>query len=194
MTRHTPLHTPPHTPLPRREAWAGVARCFARTWVMLARGQVHLPTEHVGQVITFADGTRARVYRETRADRPVADPCVLVVAFTLRVVRGRGHALFRLESILNTPLFVGFPGFGSKLWLAHDQHGTYRGIYEWDRPEAAERYARSLWRVLGLVCRPGSIDYRVLRGLRRDAVLADPGRLARYDGGQAAWWRVVRAA
>jgi hypothetical protein len=33
--------------------------------------------------------------------------------------------VFRAESILNTPLFAGFPGFVSKLWLAHDEnHST----------------------------------------------------------------------
>jgi hypothetical protein len=34
-----------------------------------------------------------------------------------------GIALFRWESLLNTPLFVSFPGFVSKLWLADDEHG-----------------------------------------------------------------------
>ena len=35
-------------------------------------------------------------------------------------------------SLLNTPFFVGFPGFVSKLWLANDEHGVYRGLYRWD--------------------------------------------------------------
>jgi FAD binding domain len=55
-----------------------------------------------------------------------ADPCVLVVEFRLRAVRRRGHAVFRRESLLNTPLFAGFPGFVSKLWLADDERGRYR--------------------------------------------------------------------
>ena len=67
----------------------------------------------------LADGTSAPVYRETVADRGATlDPCVLVVEFRLRAVRGLGHAAFRRESLLNTPLFAGFPGFVSKLWLA----------------------------------------------------------------------------
>jgi hypothetical protein len=112
------------------------------------------------------------VYRETVVDRgPTEDPCVLVVEFKLRLLRGRSHALFRWESLLNTPLFAGFPGFVSKLWLAHDQHGVYRGIYEWDGPRRAEHYARCLWRVLALGSVPGSIHYRVLPGLRRDEFL-----------------------
>ena len=90
------------------------------------------------------------------------------------LVRGWGHTLFRWESLLNTPLFVGFPGFVSKLWLAHDEHDVYRGIYEWDGPARAEYYARCLWRILALGCVPGSIHYMVLPGLRRDEVLTGP--------------------
>ena len=82
------------------------------------------------------------------------DPCVLVVAFRLRAVRGRGHTVFRWESLLNTPLFVGFPGFVSKLWLAHDEQATTGGSTS-GTARRAEAYARSLWRVLALVQRAG---------------------------------------
>ena len=108
--------------------------------------------------LRFADGTSARVFRETTVDRGATlDPCVLVVEFRLRAVRGRGHAVFRRESLLNTPLFAGFPGLVSKLWLADDERGRYRGLYEWDGPRLAENYARALWRVLALVSVRGSI-------------------------------------
>ncbi len=107
-------------------------------------------------------------------------------------VRGFGHRLFESESILNTPLFVGFPGYVSKLWLTHDENDTYRGFYEWDGAGRAESYARSLWRVLALGSVPGSIRYHVLPGLRRDAVLADPHLLDAYaPEEQEAWWRLV---
>jgi hypothetical protein len=162
---------------------------------MLGRRRIRWPHERVGQPIRFADGTTAQVYRETVVDATPTNPCVLVVAFRLRRVQGRGHALFRLESILNTPLFVGFPGFVSKLWLAHDSHGIYRGLYEWDGAGRAESYAQSLWRVLELVSEHGSIDYRVMPGLRRDSVLAAPGVLDPYAPAvEAAWWRVVAVA
>jgi hypothetical protein len=162
---------------------------------MLARGQVHFPRDNVDRLIPFADGTVGRVYRETAVSRPAGDPCFLEVSFRLRAVRGRGHALFRLESWLNTPLFVGFPGFASKLWLAHDGHGAYRGLYEWDGADRADHYARSLWRVLELVSSSGSIDFRVFPGLRRDDVLADPGLLDDLlPTEKRAWWRVVAGA
>jgi hypothetical protein len=163
---------------------------------MLAQGRIRWPRENVGRVIHFADATAARVYRETVVPGLPSDPCSLVVSFRLRGIRGRGHRWFRAESILNTPLFVGFPGFVSKFWMAADQHGVYRGLYEWDGPARAEAYARALWRVLALVSVRGSIHYRVLPGLRReeflvDAVLTGEGRPAQVPG---EWWRPVAVA
>lgn len=181
-------------PLPYRTALLATLRCMARFAILLGRRRLRLPTERVGMRLTFADGSSAPVYRETIvAGRTPAAACILVVAFRLRGVRGRGHALFRAESVLNTPLFVGYPGFVSKLWLAHDEHGVYRGVYEWDGPERAHHYARSLWRVLQIVCVPGSIHYTVVPGLRRDAVLAAPSLLdaAAPPTDAAAWWRLV---
>jgi len=180
------------TPLPISTAARAEVRCVASTINLAARRRIHLQHEHLGSCLHFADRTSAPVYRETVVDRVPADPCVLVVAFRLRAVRGLGHTLFRWESLLNTPLFVGFPGFVSKLWLANDEHGVYRGVYEWDGPDRAEHYARCLWQVLALVCVPGSIHYQVLPGLRRDDLLAAPARLgATTSTDTKVWWRVV---
>jgi hypothetical protein len=184
------------TPLSRQVAARAVLRCVASTAQLLTRRRLHLPRQHVGMRLEFADGTSARVYRETVVDcGPSPDPCVLVVEFRLRFVRGWGHTLFRWESLLNTPLFAGFPGFVSKLWMAHDQHDVYRGVYEWDSPERAEYYARCLWQVLAVGSVPGSIQYRVVPGLRRDDVIRDPHVLdSRAPEEPAAWWRPVVAA
>ena len=160
---------------------------------MLRRAQVHLPVDRVGLVLRFADGSTGRVYRETVADRSAVSPCFLAVTFRLRGVRGGMHAAFRAESILNTPLFVGFPGFVSKLWVAHDEVGRYRGLYEWDGARSAEDYAGSLWRVLELVSVRGSIDYRVVPDVRRDDMLSDPGAVPPGRLDADAWWRVAPA-
>jgi hypothetical protein len=180
-------------PLPRRTALMAELQCIAETARMLADRRIHLPDRSVGRYLRFANGTSAPVYRETVVDRdPVTDPCVLVVCFRLRLLRGFGHTLFRWESILNTPLFVGFPGYVSKLWLAHDQHHVYRGVYEWDGPDRAEHYARSLWRVLAIGSVPGTIAYQVVPGLRRDEMLADPRLLDGFDADDRdGWWRLV---
>jgi hypothetical protein len=182
-------------PLAYPVAVRALARCFASTARLLWRRRVHLPRGRVGVRLGFADGTSARVYRETVVDRgPTLDPCVLIVEFRLRVVRGPGHAAFRLESLLNTPLFAGFPGFVSKLWLAHDERGRYRGVYEWDGPQLAGNYARALWRVLALVSVPGSIHYVVLPGLLRDGMLEKPRAMPGTAADCAAWWCLTEAA
>jgi hypothetical protein len=174
--------------------WA-VTGCAVGTARLLWRRWLHLPRGHVGMRLRFADGTSARVYRETVVDRHgTGDRCVLVVGFRLRAVRGWGHAVFRWESLLNTPLFAGFPGLVSKLWLADDQRGRYRGVYEWDGPARAGAYARALWRVLALVSVPGSIHYVVLPGLRRDELLGRPQVLAGVAADAAAWWRPAGAS
>jgi hypothetical protein len=145
--------------------------------------------------LRFADGSESVVYRETVVDGPgPEDPCVLVVEFRLRAVRGRGHALFRWESLFNTPLFVGFPGLVSKLWMAADEHGVYRGLYEWDGAARAESYARALWRVLALVSVRGSIHYRVVPGLRRDELLALTDLHSEPTAEGPEWWRPVAVA
>ena len=183
---------PEQPPLAYPVAMRALAGCVAQTARLLWQRRMHLPTQRVGMRLRFADGTSARVYRETAVDRgATADPCVLVVEFRLRAVRGRGHAVFRWESLLNTPLFAGFPGFVSKLWLADDERGRYRGLYEWDGPRLAENYARALWRVLALVSAPGSIHYVVLPDLRRDALLDRPRVLDGATADAAAWWRLA---
>jgi hypothetical protein len=178
-------------PLAPAPAAMAVARNVAVAAALIARRRVRQPRENVGRRLCFADGTSSTVYRETVLVRPPAqDPAVLVVGFRLRLPGGRGHQIFEPTSLVNTPLFIGFPGFVSKLWLAHDEAGTYRGVYEWDGAGPAADYARALWRVLALVSVKGSIHYMVLPGLRRDRVLDDPdlvdGVAPVRDGG---WWR-----
>jgi hypothetical protein len=181
------------SPLPLRRALRALARCVVSTLVLLARRSISQPKAHLGTVLHFGDGSHARIYRETVVpSAQTATPAVLVVAFKLRRVRGWGHALFRAESLLNTPLFVGFPGFVSKLWLAHDGNGVYRGFYEWDRAELADAYVRALWWVLALVSVQESIRYAVVPGLRRDDVLTDPTVLDRaVPDYRDAWWRLT---
>jgi hypothetical protein len=159
-------------PLPFPRALGALVRCVVRSFVLLARGRIAQPTGHLGEVLHFGAGAHARVYRETViAGAAVDDPAALIVEFRLRWVRGRGHALFRVASVLNTPLFVGFPGFVSKLWLADDGAAVYRGVYQWDGADRADAYARALWWVLALVCERESIHYVVLPGALRDGVV-----------------------
>jgi hypothetical protein len=163
-------------PLSLRRALVSLVRCVARTATLLSRREIAQPTEHVGRMLRFDDHSAGRVYRETVVRSAQQDnAAVLVVSFRLRWVRGWGHRLFRAESLLNTPLFVGFPGFVSKLWVAADEDNVYRGVYQWNGPALADAYARALWWVLALVSERRSIHYVVLPGVRREELLSAGG-------------------
>jgi hypothetical protein len=168
-----------------------IARCAATTTLLLVRGRLHQPRRSVGERLAFADGTSAVVYRETVVDRPpLVEPVVVVVEFRMWLLNGRrGQAYFRFVSLLNTALFPGFPGFGTKLWLAADEEGKYRGLYEWDGARQAESYVRALWWPLAVISHRDSIRYRVLPGRRRGDLLAGGDRA----GLDHAWWRLVAA-
>lgn len=180
-------------PPPAADAVPGVLASTVRTVPLLVRGRLHHPRTRQDLVLSFADGSTSRVYRETRlGDGRAADPATLVVGFVLRGVRGRlPHTAFRVESWLNTPLFVGFPGFTSKLWMTADEHSVYRGLYEWDGADRAVSYARSLSWVLALVCEPRTVRARIVPGLRRDDVLARPTLLGDPRHEEDRWWRPV---
>lgn len=160
------------------EVVRSVARCALVTAGLLARGRLALPRRMVGARLAFGDGTRCMVFRETaKRARPPTEPVILVVRFRLDLVGTHPlpHAVFRRVCVVNTPLFAGFPGFFTKLWITDTDTGTYRGVYEWDGAAAAEHYARVLSRVLASVSVRGSVQWRILPGIRREDYLSAPG-------------------
>ncbi|MGH3462345.1 MAG: hypothetical protein ACRDP9_12795 [Kribbellaceae bacterium] len=169
------------------------ARSAVMTAVLLARHQLRLPRNNVGRQLQFADGTTPRVYRETvRAEMSTVNPSLLVVRFRLRVIGDRGwlHAAFRVESILNTPLFAGFPGFRTKLWAYDRRTSSYRGVYEWDGADLATAYADTLCRLLRVLSVPGSVDFHVEPGVPRDEFLRNPGAVRPSTADADRWWRL----
>ena len=111
-------------------AMADYGAC-AREWVHMAtHHRLARPADHLGAVLSFRDGTRSRVFRETVAmGATTADPVLLVIAFRLAFLDDLEplHAGFRRECLIHTPLFAGFRGFRSKLWLEDAETRIYRG-------------------------------------------------------------------
>jgi hypothetical protein len=173
--------------------WSDVIRaeaaCAGATARMLWARQLRFPRRLVGSRLPFTDGSTSVVFRETAAGAGSGQPSLLVVEFRLRALGSNPylHALFRAESWLNTFLFAGFPGFHRKLWLATPGNGAYRGVYDWDGPDDAVRYAERLVRVLRLFSVPGTVRYHVVPGVRLDAFLREPGSVA----SAAPWWSLA---
>lgn len=166
-----------HSRLSTADRFAESAAATAR---LMAAGRLSQPRTHLARRISFADTTTSYVFRET-AVKGVStnDPVVLVVRFSLRLVGTNPwwHAAFRRECVLHTPLFAGFPGFRSKLWLADLHTSVYRGLYEWDGAELAVDYAETLARLLRIVSVDQSVGHHVIPGVGRDDLLLDPTRV-----------------
>jgi hypothetical protein len=175
---------------------AAFAGSVLRSAALLSRRQLRSPPSWRAHPIAFADGTVSWVFRETvRRGTDTRRPALLVVRFRLRLARRSAllHACFRVESVLHTPLFAGFPGFRSKLWLTDQRTGVYRGVYEWDGADRARRYAVVLSALLRRISEVGSVDFHVVPGVHRDDALRDPAGtlppLADIPHNPGPWWR-----
>jgi hypothetical protein len=184
-----------HQDTPTSGAAAAFARSASATSRLLAAGRLTSPRTYLGRRLGFADGTTSFVFRETAVrDRDPRDPAVLVVQFRLRAFGHRRwlHALFRRECILHTPLFAGFPGFQSKLWISDTATGVYRGLYEWDGAERAADYADHLVRLLIPLSTRGSVRYHVIPGIQRQGLFGASGpAVAGQEQGADDWWRLA---
>jgi hypothetical protein len=70
--------------------------------------------------------------------------------------------LFERESILNTLLFAGFPGYRVKLWMVDPDTADYAGLYLWEGRDRAQRYATYITAVLGPLSVRGSVGCALL--------------------------------
>ncbi len=118
----------------------------------------------------------------------MSKPTLLVIQFRLAALGGNHllHAAFRRECVLHTPLFAGFPGFRSKLWIDDVETGVYRGIYEWHTGDLARHYAARMVALLAPFSNAETARYQVVEGLRRDDFLLLAPAHAHDD-----WWRLA---
>jgi hypothetical protein len=154
-------------PLDRRQVAVQAARCVVRSGVLVARRELHVDPHRPGWVATLPDGRAFHVYRSTWSSEPAAgELVVLSVWFRLRAVPA--HAwwrrwLFERESLLNTLLFAGFPGYRTKWWMVDLDTNEFAGRYTWVGRDAAERYARYITSLLRPLSVPGSVGVRIDR-------------------------------
>ena len=169
---------------------------FARSVVvwggLVASRRLTSPKENLGARLDLADGSSSFVFRETAVTEARTNaPTLLVIQFRLAALGSNRmlHAAFRRECALHTPLFAGFPGFRSKLWIDDVETGVYRGVYEWQGGDLARHYAARMVALLAPFSNAGTARYQVVEGLRRDDFLLHP-ELA-PDNMEGDWWRLA---
>ena len=168
------------------------ARSVAGWGRLVASRRLISPKDKLGARLRFADGSSSFVFRETAVTEPgMGDATLLVISFRLAALGSNRllHAAFRRECILHTPLFAGFPGFESKLWIDDVETGVYRGIYQWRGGDLARHYAARMVALLAPFSNAGTARHHVVEGLPRDEFLARPQRAAADAEGD--WWRLA---
>lgn len=173
-------------------------RAFAHSAAVTARllreGCLASPRRLIGHRLRFADGTTSLVFRETAIrGGDTRNPAVLVVQFRLWLLDDSRvlHAFFRHECIAHTPLFAGFPGFRSKLWLTDVGTWVYRGVYEWDGSDQAEAYATTLSGLLRPFSYRDTVRHHLVPDIRRDDFIRHPDlAMVDTDTATSPWWRL----
>lgn len=135
--------------------------CVGRVAGLLARRELHLHHDRIGDTVALADGRRFVIYRESSSSEPCAgEPVTMAMWFRLRGVPPGARVrafLFERESILNTALYAGFEGYRTKLWTVDHATNDYAGFYNWTGRREAERYARYAMRMLRPISVIGSL-------------------------------------
>lgn len=143
-----------------------MARCAGVVVALLCRRQLHLRSSRVGSTIRVPDGREFIVFRESWRDEEVkATTVILLVWFRLRGIPAGARIrrwLFERESILNTALYAGMPGFRVKLWMVDERTSGYAGLYEWDGETRARWYGRYISAVLRPLSVPSSVGFDVV--------------------------------
>jgi hypothetical protein len=165
-----------------------MAVCAARTAALLLGRHLHIDRLQVdvtgaGPTIELDDGRVFTVYRDTSCD--VAwdgEEVTLLVWFHLKATSAtsRWRAwLFERESILNTALYAGFPGYRRKRWMVDRTTGDYAGLYAWCGRREAQTYARYITAVLRPLSVPGSVGFAIPGDPDRDTEVTEGAPSAR---------------
>ena len=70
-------------------------------------------------------------------DQPEKPGAIFIVLFRFARFTATTN---RLLSLIPIPFIVAQPGFRSKTWMMGQKTGAFRGLYEWDSIEDAEKY------------------------------------------------------
>ena len=141
-------------------------RSSLRFLQLLSRGSIYLKKNRLGNVVTVhqSGNSNYTVFRETVSRDGNADICsVLIVGFRLRSIGSNPllHWIFQRICIISTPIWSGFAGFRTKLWMVDARTKNYLGIYEWAGEKNARAYTEWLCTILIRLSTPGSVWYEI---------------------------------
>lgn len=132
-----------------------------KTIGFIVTGRLHLPVQRNGEVVTDEAGRQFTVFRQVVVSSAKGSPSRLGAVLTLHFkVKNMSPAVNRFYSLLPLALYIGDPGFRSKLFTINEE--DCQSIYEWDTVEDAENYVQSIaLKSILLRSVPGSFSYSI---------------------------------
>jgi hypothetical protein len=133
-----------------------------RTIGFVVTGRLHIPTQQIGEVVTDEEGRQFTIFREVivdpTKDQPEHPGAVLVLHFKVTNI---SPEINKFYSLLPLPLYIGDPGFRSKLFTINGE--DCQSIYEWDTIQDAENYVNSMaLKIILMRAVPGSVSYKIV--------------------------------
>jgi hypothetical protein len=132
-----------------------------KTIGFVVTGRLHFPTQRIGQVVIDEEGRQFTIFREVVVDPTKSQPKHPGAILTLHFrVTNMSPAANKFFSLLPLPLYIGDPGFRSKLFTINGEY--CQSIYEWDTVQDAENYVSSM--ALKSILRravPGSVSCKI---------------------------------
>lgn len=137
---------------------------LARATRLRLSGRVHFLKDCIGTAYRSED-ENFEIFRKVVLDPTEDQPRRPGALFVVRFKFARfGAKTNRLLSTLPIPFIVAQPGFRSKTWMIGQKTEAFRGLYEWDSVDDAERYWTSFpmnlmkWRAI-----PHTLSYQVTK-------------------------------
>ena len=113
---------------------------LARATRLRIQGRVRFPRDRLGEV-TATDGEDYQVFRRMVVDPAEGQPTQPGAHFEVGFHFSRfSPTVNKRLSRLPMPLIAAQPGFRSKTWMLGTESGAFKGVYEWDTVQDAERY------------------------------------------------------
>ncbi len=108
---------------------------------LMITGRTAYPQARVDQTITLGDGRQYRVFREViMRDNPPRDTGGMFRVWFKTKMSLNNTITF---SLFTRIMFVGMPGFRSKIWLVNEKTEEFGGIYQFDTVDDARQYQHS---------------------------------------------------
>jgi hypothetical protein len=123
---------------------------------------LRFPQKFRDATVGMEDGIAFKIFRHMSLSTKKRSPAesILIVRFKFkRFSHEKNIKLSRIPILM----IAGFPGFRDKLWMIDWETDYWQGIYQWDDPDAIERYKKSF--VLGIMNKRAiadTISYRII--------------------------------